>query len=56
MAKPFDQMSDWEFRRYLNDWARTRDEILAGLAGDAVAIANNRREVNRLRHMEEEDG
>jgi hypothetical protein len=54
--KTFDQMTDQEFRLYLDVWARTRDEILAGLAGDPVAIANNRREVNRLRHVEEEGG
>ena len=36
-------------------WIQARDEILAALAGDAVAIARNQSEVARIRERERED-
>lgn len=37
------------------EWTRTRDQILAGLAGDPVAIAENHAEVMRLDRKERDD-
>ena len=36
-------------------WMKTRDEILAALKGDPVAIANNFKEVERMRVREREE-
>ena len=36
-------------------WKAARDEILAALAGDGVAISNNFKEVERMRMREYEE-
>lgn len=40
---------------HLLQWQRTRNQILAALAGDKRAIAENHREVERLRRQEENE-